>query len=380
MTQRDGSPVSSGPDPAPPNGWIKMKSQINNYIKSLQLQNKKSFYIDKLESHIISKYGGYSAYQNKGGYMELHNAIKTLEVKGSISEYKTASYNGQNPPLKTRWRIVEKEIKDRWPIAKILKFSDLLDLSFYSNNPHQQSNKEWEHIENIYEFLKNKENRPWASCEERCLELFHDEKFLESKKDNQVLKRLGLTNEDLKMKKYGHMFVYWNRGTAKIKNIIILENHSTFFSYKRAAIEGLDIFTFTPDALIYGNGKMIIKSFSFLKEIADTNKVKVLYFGDIDPEGFMIYRLLKEKYADIDISLQLKAYTTLIELCKFNYPCEGQSKDKKNINYVLEELYKNNLHKEAKKIKEICEKAYRIPQELITYEYFKNQGVIEWIE
>lgn len=348
-----------------------MDRLIIDYISCLERKEKRrSFLIDDLEKHIVSRCGGYSSYQDKGGYVALYKGVRRLEEENRIRELKTVGYNGQNPPLKIRWAIMQKDIPAGWPAEDTLKVSDLLDISQYNKNPHLQTRKEWQYIIDIYEFLKNKERRPWASCEERCLEIFHDEKFLDlHNRDNEVLKRLNISYDDLKMKKYGHMFVYWNRGTSDIKNIIILENHSTFFSYKRVAVEGKDIFGTIPDALIYGEGKKIIKSFSFLEEIADTKKVKVLYFGDIDPEGFMIYRLLREKYKDIAIGLQSEAYGTLLRLSKQNYPCEGQSENQENLRYVLEELYKSNRDEEADKIKYLWKSKYRIPQELITYEY-----------
>src|SRR5699024_340550 len=100
----------------------------------------------------------------------------------------------------------------------------------------------------------------WASVEERSLELFYDEKFLIHRKETTkgkygILKRLKLSYEDLKMKKYGEMFIYWNKNGGRIKRVIILENHSTFFSYKRLVEDGEDIFGFQVDALIFGEGK-----------------------------------------------------------------------------------------------------------------------------
>ena len=128
---------------------------------------------------------------------------------------------------------------------------------------------------------------------------FYDEKFLKNRKETAkgkygILNRLKLDYNDLKMKKYGEMFIYWNRGVKDPKNIIILENHSTFFTYKKVAENKGNILGFVPDALIYGEGKKIENSFSFLEEIADINNVEILYFGDIDSEGFGIYYRLKK--------------------------------------------------------------------------------------
>lgn len=58
------------------------------------------------------------------------------------------------------------------------------------------------YIISIYDFLKNSNNRELASCEERCLELFGNEKFLFTE-DKKVLSRLNLSYEQLKMKNMG---------------------------------------------------------------------------------------------------------------------------------------------------------------------------------
>lgn len=349
-----------------------MDKIIRAYIKNIEnKEKKKSFFVDDLEDYIVKKSGGYSSYQNRGGYFLLHKSIKLLESLNEIRELKTVGYNGKNPPLKARYSIIPKEPAELWPKGETLRLSDLLDMSYYIKNPTLQTAKIHQYIDNIYNFLKTKDSRPWLSCEERCLELFKDEKFLDNK-DAQILKRLNVSYDDLKMKKYGHMFVYWNRGTPNIENIIILENHSTFFSYKRAAMEGRSIFGFKPDALIYGEGKKIIKSFLFLEEIADIEKAKVLYFGDIDPEGFMIYRLLKEKYKNVDISLQLGAYKALLQFADRKHFFEGQTENEGNVNYVLDELYSNNYEAQGYKIKDLFVNKYRIPQEYINYEYLSN--------
>jgi hypothetical protein len=334
-------------------------------------KKRKSFYLDDIEKYLIQKCGGYSNYHKKGGYYALYDEMQRMTQEGHLKPMKTSDYNGQYPPLKTRWTIVEIKAAPLWRSEEILKLSDLLDLSTYIKHPELQTDEEWCYILRIYEFLRNRENRKWASCEERCLELFDNEKFLDPKEgqDTGVLKRLKLSNEDLKMKRYGQMFVYWNRGVRDIKNAIILENHSTFFSYKRAAMKGYTIFGFVPDAIIYGQGKDIINSFSFIEEIAGTNDLKVLYFGDVDPEGYMIYKSLKEMYNYLNISLQLEAYKKLLDSGKSYSIRKNQNKNIENLNFILKEFEKNNYYKEAQKLKKLWDKNKRIPQELITYEY-----------
>jgi len=348
--------------------------KIKSFLSELKNKNKKRFNLEDLEKWLINSYKGSNGYMGGGGYIELYHGINRLKANNNIKEIKSSNYNGLNPPLKTKWEIIIKEEGTKWDKSKILQLSDLLDFSYYVNNPIDQTDLEWEYIQNIYGFLKLRDHREWASIEERSLELFYDEKFLTNRKETLkgkygILSRLKLSNEDLKMKRYGEMFLYWNRGTPDIKNIIILENHSTFFAYKRMAEDNKSIFGFYPDILIYGEGKKIENSFSFIEEIADPSKIKVLYFGDIDSEGFGIYFRIKDRYAHVDINLQVEAYKDLIQLCSRNYPIDGQRKNPLYLDAFMDRI-QNHLDKDQRdKLLYIWDNDFRIPQELINYEY-----------
>lgn len=351
-----------------------MDKIIKTFLYQYKKNNKKRFDLNILEDYIVNSYNGYNLYLANGGYFKLYGEIMLLKENNYIKEIQSSSYNGLNPPLKNRWQIIWEEDICKWDKSKILQLSDYLDFNYYIKHPNYQTDLEWEYIENIYKFLESRELREWASIEERSLELFYDEKFLKDRKRTTkgkygILKRLGISYEDLKMKKYGQMFIYWNPGIQNIKNIIILENHSTFFTYKRIAENKGDIFGFVPDILIYGQGKKIENSFSFLEEIADVSKVKVLYFGDIDSEGFGIYLRLRERYPNINIKLQYKAYNHLISICDRDYPLGEQEKNLMYLNSFLEEIKEYLDDKNLGKIKYIWDNDFRIPQELINYEY-----------
>ncbi|QUH26437.1 Wadjet anti-phage system protein JetD domain-containing protein [Serpentinicella alkaliphila] len=351
-----------------------MNRIIKSFIARYENENKKRFDLNTLEMFIINQYKSESEYINKGGYRELHKQMMELVNQGCIKEIKSSSYNGLNPPLKVSWQIINKKEDSRWDKSKILKYSDLLDFSYYINNPSFQTDGEWEYIQNIYRFLKSSSKREIVSLEERCLELFYDEKFLINRKDTTkgkygILSRLKLSYVDLRMRKYGEMFIYWNKGVNDIKRIIILENHSTFFAFKRVVEIHKEVLGFNPDALIYGEGKKIESSFSFLQEIANTSNVEILYFGDIDSEGFGIYARLKEKYPNIKMELFKTAYDKLITLCNRNYPLDGQQKNIKYFNLFIDEMKDYINEEQIKKIEFIWNNDYRIPQELLNYEY-----------
>lgn len=351
-----------------------MENIIKKFLSRYKQKNKKRFNLDELEGYVIDNYKGYNAYLADGGYNSLYNQIIILKENNHIREIKSSDYNGLNPSLKTRWQIIFEDEIPRWDKSRILQLSDLLDFSYYINNPSYQTKQEWEYIENIYKFLKSRDDMEWVSIEERSLRLFYDEKFLKNRKETYkgkygILKRLKLSYDDLKMKKYGEMFIYWNRGTKNIKKIVILENHSTFFTYKRIAENKGDILGFVPDALIYGEGKKIENSFSFLGELTDVTDAEVLYFGDVDSEGFGIYYRFKERYNDINIRLDHKAYNHLISICDRYYPVGRQQKNALYFDYFLEEMKGHLDEKDIDKLKYIWDNDFRIPQELIDYEY-----------
>lgn len=351
-----------------------MERKIRKYLEDLVKKNRKRFYLVDLENYIRDSFGGSSKYLEKGGYIAFSKAMNKLKDENLVKEIKASAYNGLNPPLRLRWEIMVKEKKQNWDKSKLLKFSDLLDFTYYLNNPNFQSDKEWEYVENIYNFLKDRDKREWASVEERSLELFYDEKYLIARKDSPkgkygILKRLKLSYDDLKMKNYGEMFIYWNRGTRDIRKVIILENHSTFFSYKKMAEKNKEIFGIAPDILIYGEGNKIENSFAFIEEIGDISNMEVYYFGDIDSEGFGIYTRLKERYPNAYIKLQKQAYVHLISLCNRSYPWKGKVKNQVYLDFFLKEMGDFLASDLRDKLINIWEKDFRIPQELINYEY-----------
>lgn len=354
---------------------IEGKDIMRKYIKLFfdnKCKNNKKFELIALEKFVIEKCGGQSNYYELGGYAAFYKEMQKLKEEKIIREIANSKSNMAKLPMKLRWTIITSKVEGLWKDEDIIKCSDILNFKTYIKHPEYQTKKEWTYIKNIYNFLKEKESRQWASVEERCLELFYDEKFLTDsdnrKKDNKVLKRLSLSLEDIKAKQYGEQFIYWNRGVSEIKIIIILENHSTFFSFKRAVQKGIKIFGIEPDALIFGYGKKIIKSFSFLDEIADPSEVLVYYFGDMDPDGYFIYKALKDKYNNVNIKLLVEAYVEIIKIDK-KYKSKDQQKNEECLKCILDEFDEKNCGGYKDYIVKLWKESCRIPQEFITYEY-----------
>ena len=168
------------------------------------------------------------------------------------------------------------------------------------------------------------------------------------------------------------MFVYWKK-KKKIEKVLILENHSTFISCKRALADNISIFSLSFDTLIYGSGKHIIKSLSFLEEIADITNVEIYYAGDIDPSGFRIYDSLKNKYQDYSLELFNQFYREMLKRGHDGYKIKTKQDKTKNVLDTIMKEFQDKKHKHLRD--EICklwEKDFRIPQEVITYEVLKN--------
>lgn len=117
-----------------------------------------------------------------------------------------------------------------------------------------------------------------------------------------------------------------------------------------------------------GEGKKIESSFSFIEEIADIADTTVLYFRDIDSEGFGIYCRLKEWYPKANMRLHHEAYSLLINLCNREFFSMGQKINQDYFNCFLDEMKVHLTDYQIEKLQYIWERDLRIPQELVNYE------------
>ena len=117
--------------------------------------------------------------------------------------------------------------------------------------------------------------------------------------------------------------------------------------------------------IIYGEGKKILKSFSFIEEFKIDSKDNIYYFGDIDFEGINIYVSLKEKYNKYNISAYTKGYETILDIEK----TPEKVRKNQNINQDKIEKFINEFDKKYKdKLIEIFNNKKYIPQEVFNYE------------
>jgi len=333
-----------------------MRNFIKNEIRNL---NKKTFEISLMEIKVERKFRNYI---HIGGYEYFFSIINSLVKEGYIVPVKNSGYNGRAKPLYKRYRRVDKKENLDYLKVDILSLHPLINNNRYINNL-EKFNRDKEYIKELDNYLKNKNNLKYRfTANERSYEIFNDEKFLLSKRGENILRYLNIELEDLNCYKTDESFFYILEKKDKTTALII-ENKDTYTTLYKLFIEkeGLDLFNYKINLLIYGEGKKIINSFKYVEDIVETNSIEiVLYFGDIDPEGLRIYEKLYEKYLNYSIIPFEEMYDLLIE----------KSKDLKNIKNsqrtYLESIFTKKLsNKTGNKIMDIVLNKKYIPQEAL---------------
>jgi hypothetical protein len=263
---------------------------------------KKTITLQELQSAVRLK-GGNRQWERDGSYESFARAINELVYRQVLREIKAAGFNGMQPPLPLRYRIVGK--KPQTP-DEIFGFKSKMDLSFYLDRPEEFS-RHRNVLQSIDEFLLSFAcDAPGVTdtVNERSLALAGDEKFLLSAEGQALLRNTGLSLSDLFCYRVAEPFFYSQFETPANKESItalVIENKDTHHTICRLLkLKKLTLVP-APDLAIYGEGNKITKSWHFLESLPSLAgaQVELKYFGDLDPEGFRIYgrleRVLKEE-------------------------------------------------------------------------------------
>jgi Wadjet anti plasmid transformation system JetA-like protein len=136
-------------------------------------------------------------------------------------------------------------------------------------------------------FADGGRQRPVVPVKERSLQIFGDEKRLDSLRKTTLFPPGRLTLEALRCEAVGEPLA-WKCGPNPGGPVIIVENAATWHSYSRWNIEQA-VFS----AVVYGKGLQAAESICFLCDVFDQlgGPRRVLYFGDLDPPGLRIPQL-----------------------------------------------------------------------------------------
>lgn len=348
----------------------KMKDWVLAYLKPMSLPSRrKKIQIQKIEDYIINhKYKDVIRYQMEDGYRQFSQIMNDLIDEGAVVPIKNSNLNGRRPSLHTEWWLLPAPIEAQWSDMQILACSDLLNLTKYRQHPEWQTEEEWQRIQLIHTFLKNRHQYHWVTREERSFQLFGEEKFLATE-GTTLLQRLQLSLDDLKAKVYGEPFAFWpaqHVDINKAKMVLIVENQAFYHTCRRLMNEQKSIIGIEPDILIYGEGKKIEKSFNFLSDITTSSEPTIYYVGDIDPEGWGIYVRLKESYPSFNIQLAIPIYEALLAKQLTNKTDKNQNENRTYLDNVTREFLQRGRSDIAVQIETLWEQKLRVPQEALS--------------
>lgn len=166
------------------------------------------------------------------------------------------------------------------------------------------------YIEKLGSFLLN--NKGELTLNEIGYLVFHDEKALTQPEKSAIngIKILGNLKMNLSSIAYTEtIFPFYFPVNKKGDTVLIVENKDTCFSLFRL----LNATDTNIKGVLYGQGRAIAKIFSFLDIYGLNDEDRYLYYGDIDQEGFDIFRALRERYPKFNIKLSQVLYHHLLK-------------------------------------------------------------------
>ena len=156
----------------------------------------------------------------------LKNEIEKLVQERYIEPQKTSKTNIEG--ISEKYKIIKQEDVD--VKQEIINLSNKLKIDYYLKNTKEYQ-KDKEIINSISKFI-SESIEGVLTINERSYQIFKNEKLLKERED--IIKKLGLTLQDLKCyETYEPFFYYENKEFSKGK-ILIIENKDTFWTIQNA--------------------------------------------------------------------------------------------------------------------------------------------------
>ena len=310
-------------------------------------------------------------------YEELYAYIFELINAGKLAPVKSALTNGRKPALPVMfWKYEDEE--DYTDIYKELDFGihPLVNTEYYRKHPEKYKEDAGK-VRLLSNYLKD--NSSLLSVEEtmneRSFEIFKKEKFFQKEGGIKFCEKLGIDRNKLNYYETSEPLSYYSHSKDFPQNILIIENKDTFYDIRRyLRINEADVLGIRFNTLIYGAGKGIWNSFADYASGAESYfKVgnELLYFGDIDYEGIIIYEHLVKKQwkcgtgESIDIKPFVRAYESMLDKAeKMGFSNMPYTKEKQNSN--IENIFLDYFSENRKtQILNLLKEGKYIPQEIL---------------
>lgn len=293
-------------------------------------------------------------------YADLYNIVNNLLKGKKLSPVKSSGGNGKKPTLYKKYRIVDDIIDNSELIDEIYyKLSPKLSIEYYKNHLDKYEEHR-EYILKLSEFVTNKQDSLMScvSMNERSFQIWGREKFLQKEGGKTIVKNLGLELKELNYYDTSEPLAYYSKSKETPQKVLILENKDTYYTMRRHLIGGGEnILGENVSTLIYGGGKNINKAFNDYKisveDYVSDSKNTIMYFGDLDYEGIVIYEGLFELFSkEYNIVPFVKGYEKMIDKARCESICLPKTKDgqNKNINDMFLREFNGEYRFEIEKI------------------------------
>ena len=365
-------------------------------------------------------------------YESQHRYVMDLIDTGKIKPVKSSPGNGRKPALHTQyWLVEEKQDYSAWEEELLYRTDTHINVEYYLRHLDMYD-KDRAYVRRLSDYLRDQSGRLFVpiSRNERSFEIWGEEKFLSGGAGRTILSRCKIDESVLNVYSTAEPFAYFAAYRDVPQKILILENKDPFFGMRRYLLEesmrisgektgrigedvgekpgkigkvvgeeigktgeavgeepgkigkfvgeeiarnkilGEDIGT-----LIYGAGKRIVSSFRefvisaepYMKEESN----ELLYFGDLDYEGIVIYETLAETFAPSGIIRPfVPAYLAMLNKGD-SVKSLPLSKEHQNKN-ITGSFFSFFDEQTTGKMKRILESGRYIPQEILNTDDYRG--------
>ena len=302
----------------------------------------------------------------------LFDKVSDLLDASVLEPVKNSGQNGNRKyPLFKKYRILIKEESSEEAEKQIRQLHPALRKSGYLSSHVQEYLKHKEAIDCLNVFLFSKKNGEPISRKERSFEIFGREKVLDDSEVKSLLRHLEISESDLEF--YDTPEYCFHDYIPERKNkltLLICENKDIWFNIRRCMFEDhfKSLFGIAIDGVVYGNGNKVSHKTGALVEYVrfmGNPNVRFLYWGDIDREGFDIFRRTREVNDSLSIELFIPGYRKMIERAKNIHLEDSPSTKKEGVSFEF--LFEDFTTEEKAFLNRALEANKLIPQEIISY-------------
>ena len=308
----------------------------------------------------------------------IYDLVTELSLKGFLEPTKTSGTNGNiKYPLYKKYRITLENDTSSAIIGRIGFLHPMLLKSGYLSSHPKEYERNKLVIDRLNSYLFSSELGEPVSRKERSFEIFGQEKVLDDSTVKTLLRNLMITESELCF--YDTPEYCFHDYIPERKDSLVLlicENKDIWFNIRRCMFEKnyRKLFGVKIDGVVYGNGNKVSQKKGALIEYVKfmgNPSVKFLYWGDIDREGFDIYKRTREVNAPLNIELFVPGYRKMIERAR-NIEIEDSPSSKKD-GMSFEDLIVDFSPEERAFLTAVFEQNKLIPQEIISYTFLSER-------